>query len=729
MRKPSPGSLTAVLASLALYAPAVLGLSIFFERDVNNYWRPQIEWALKTLASGQSIAWNPDLSFGIPMLSDPSFQFFYPPTWVLLFVSPSWAYTFIVVLHAWWAGLGLSRLLQKTGLSEGAPIGVLALVLAGPFVSMANLWHHYCGAAWIPWVLLAARRAFEPEGAWRPLALAAGFQALAGSAESLMMSTAAAILLNLRSGLSVGALSTFARALLVGGLIGCVQWIPTLYNFGESARRDFSADQKLSWSVSPRSLPELVIPGRPAARQITLENVNIPPDFFDQRFITQQYLGSSTLVLVLVGAWFERRIFLLLLVALLLSVGKYWGGDISPVLSALFPFRYPSKLLALVSLFWAFLTAAGAARFLRHAPSTSRRFPAVECAIVMACLLWPVVTNDWSARLLRALAFAVAPILVVAFRGRWMKIVLPMVIACDLLPQSRAINRLAPPELGRYRPAVVPALLRLDPHPRVFIAHPGETWMQADLNALGRGSNEDYAIAMSETLFPPHGMRYGIGYGYHIDFTGLGSAQSQRFENAGKKTFQANLHRFLDMGAITAVVSTGNTLPLGPLPGALEFPTRMSRPVRIDPWNRTSRVSVPRLALSAPSIEAGLTRFVQPDFQPTENSLIMAGPALSGPLGPGVARIVRDETTQVEIDATMEHAGYLVLRDSFRTGWTARVNDSETPIELADFLFRAVRLPAGRSLVVFSYRTPGLRLGALLTLAALVSLLPLRVRR
>ncbi|MEQ1731242.1 MAG: hypothetical protein ABL982_22970 [Vicinamibacterales bacterium] len=55
MRRPSSGDLSAALAGLALYAPAVLGLKIFFDRDVNNYWRPQIEWALKTLAAGQSI--------------------------------------------------------------------------------------------------------------------------------------------------------------------------------------------------------------------------------------------------------------------------------------------------------------------------------------------------------------------------------------------------------------------------------------------------------------------------------------------------------------------------------------------------------------------------------------------------------------------------------------------------------------------------------------------------
>ena len=728
MKRASAG-LAATLATLALYAPAVAGLRIFFDRDVNNYWRPQVEWALRTLAAGQSIAWNPDLSFGIPMLSDPSFQFFYPPTWVLLLLSPSWAYTFLVVSHSFWGGLGVGRVLHRRGFAEGAAVGAMVLVCAGPFVSMANLWHHFCGAAWIPWVIIGAGRALETGGSWRPLALAFGAQALAGSAESLMMSVAAVAFLNLGSRIPVRSAARVGLALVLGGMLGLVQWIPTLQNYRESARRGFSPREKLSWSVSPKSLVELVVPGRPAARVVTQENATIPPDSFDLRFITQQYLGSSALILVLAGGWVERRVLALLVLTLLVSIGSHWGVAISPLLSALLPFRYPAKLLALVAVLWAFLAGVGATRFLRLSPATSKRAPMVEWGLVIAAFMWPVVSSDPGERALRAAAFALMAIVIVAQRGPFLRLTLPLLILCDLLPQSQTINRMSVPEVGMYRPPIVEAILRVAPRPRIFVAHPGELWMQGDLNAQGRGSIEDFALAMAETLFPPHGMRYGIGYGYHVDFTGLGSSQSREFEDAARKVFQPNLPGFLDMGAITAVVSSGNTLPLGPRPGAEAFSGRLSVPVRLDVWNRSPRVGVPSRGIAVASIEEGLARVAGPDFRPAEDVLIMSRQALAGELGPGRARLVRDETTRIEIEVEMERTGYLVLRDSWRGGWTARVNGQATMIERADFLFRAVRVVSGKSRVVFEYETPGLLPGALLTLAALASILAIGKRR
>jgi uncharacterized membrane protein YfhO len=133
--------------------------------------------------------------------------------------------------------------------------------------------------------------------------------------------------------------------------------------------------------------------------------------------------------------------------------------------------------------------------------------------------------------------------------------------------------------------------------------------------------------------------------------------------------------------------------------------------------------------MAVASIEEGLARVAGPDFRPAEDVLIMSGQALAGELGAGKARLVRDETTRIEIEVEMERTGYLVLRDSWRGGWTARVNGQATMIERADFLFRAVRVLSGKSRVVFEYETPGLFPGALLTLAALASILAIGKRR
>ncbi len=53
--------------------------------------------------------------------------------------------------------------------------------------------------------------------------------------------------------------------------------------------------------------------------------------------------------------------------------------------------------------------------------------------------------------------------------------------------------------------------------------------------------------------------------------------------------------------------------------------------------------------------------------------------------------------------------------------WAATVNDRETPIHRADFLFRAVEVPAGRSSVLFRYEPESFRVGAWISaLSALI---------
>jgi hypothetical protein len=70
-------------------------------------------------------------------------------------------------------------------------------------------------------------------------------------------------------------------------------------------------------------------------------------------------------------------------------------------------------------------------------------------------------------------------------------------------------------------------------------------------------------------------------------------------------------------------------------------------------------------------------------------------------------------------------AGWLVLADVDFPGWTCTVNGRPTPIHRADFLFRAVAVPAGPCDVVFAFEPDSYRRGRELSLcaAALVAIL------
>jgi vacuolar-type H+-ATPase catalytic subunit A/Vma1 len=56
-------------------------------------------------------------------------------------------------------------------------------------------------------------------------------------------------------------------------------------------------------------------------------------------------------------------------------------------------------------------------------------------------------------------------------------------------------------------------------------------------------------------------------------------------------------------------------------------------------------------------------------------------------------------------------------------GWKASVDGDAQPIQRANYLFRAVRVPAGRHTVRFRYQPTSFRAGAAISLAALTGIL------
>lgn len=75
-------------------------------------------------------------------------------------------------------------------------------------------------------------------------------------------------------------------------------------------------------------------------------------------------------------------------------------------------------------------------------------------------------------------------------------------------------------------------------------------------------------------------------------------------------------------------------------------------------------------------------------------------------------------TTHCDLDDEM----MMFFSVPWDSGWSATVNGEEVPIERANVGFMAVRVPAGDCEIVFTYRTPGLLPGIILSAAGLVLL-------
>lgn len=69
----------------------------------------------------------------------------------------------------------------------------------------------------------------------------------------------------------------------------------------------------------------------------------------------------------------------------------------------------------------------------------------------------------------------------------------------------------------------------------------------------------------------------------------------------------------------------------------------------------------------------------------------------------GDARVLSDSSNAVQVGINAAAPSYLVLDDTYYPGWEATVDGTAVPIRRADYLLRAVPVPAGRHLVTFVY--------------------------
>ena len=132
-------------------------------------------------------------------------------------------------------------------------------------------------------------------------------------------------------------------------------------------------------------------------------------------------------------------------------------------------------------------------------------------------------------------------------------------------------------------------------------------------------------------------------------------------------------------------------------------------------------LTVHRAQMVASDGEA-LSLMQSPSFDPASEVVLVSAQMES--LVPGTgrseAKIVSYQPERVEIETSLDSAGYLVLTDSYYPGWEAKVDGTPVPIERANLYFRAVHLEPGEHQVVFSYTPSSVRTGLGIGVAAWV---------
>ncbi|MEW6127403.1 MAG: YfhO family protein [Acidobacteriota bacterium] len=96
-------------------------------------------------------------------------------------------------------------------------------------------------------------------------------------------------------------------------------------------------------------------------------------------------------------------------------------------------------------------------------------------------------------------------------------------------------------------------------------------------------------------------------------------------------------------------------------------------------------------------------RLRQSDFDIKSEAVIGEGNALPQNFSVGEAQIIEDRRNRVVIETENAGEGILILSDTYYPGWQATIDGNAVEIFRANHAMRAVRVPAGRHVVSFSF--------------------------
>jgi hypothetical protein len=122
--------------------------------------------------------------------------------------------------------------------------------------------------------------------------------------------------------------------------------------------------------------------------------------------------------------------------------------------------------------------------------------------------------------------------------------------------------------------------------------------------------------------------------------------------------------------------------------------------------------------------ETALKRLLDESFDLRTRVILEQAPpsllATAGSLQAAQVHILRYEPERVTLETDSLADGILVLTDTYTPDWRARVDGQPADVYIADYAFRAVRIPAGQHRVEFSYSPASFNIGAAISVTAFV---------
>ena len=722
--------------------------------DGKSTFYTQLAFLARSLATGQSPFWTPNVFAGWPQIADPQSLIFSPLHFLLaLFnATPSFrAADGVAFAYLFVGGLGVILLFRDRGWHVG---GALVAAFAFSFgASNASRLQHIGqveSLAYLPLATMFLMRALErstTRSCWRDGAAAGCFAALilVGRDQVSLVSLyvlagyvlwywldGAQHLARLRA-----SIAPLCAGAVAGIVVSAVPLVLTMLLAADSNRPEISYFHAGRGSLHPADLLMLVFADLYGASSPLVDYWGPPSfpwherigdtDLFVAQNMGQLYCGALAIVAVLAlgivrGQLWNREIryfTVATLLTLLYSLGKYTPAfyfmyELLPGVSL---FRRPADATFVFGGLLAIVGGYAVHRWLSGAVTESRRWQWIADALVVIVLLTAAVAV---ALLIGKLDMAAAPIVITL---AW---VASAVTALWLAHRLAVRSTLA---AAVVLAAVSAADLAWNNGPNESTGLP-----PAQFDALRANSNDDTVMLLKSRLAATAALDRRdrvelIGVAYHWPNIGLihdfdhlfghNPLRLSNFEDATNApdtvagpdqrqyspllpSFRATLEDMFGVRFIAISVPV-EQIDRSIKPGDLNFVARTKSAYVYENPRAFPRVMVAsdwRIADFAEMMKLGLW----PNVDLRRTAVLERSPAgLSASAAGGTARLVSYQNTEIVIEAEAPSGGLLVLYDVWHPWWLASVDGKPAEILKADVLFRAVALTPGKHTVRFSF--------------------------
>jgi membrane protein YfhO len=776
---PSPQDRTRLSVVAAAFALPLLYFhrasftdQIFIARDILRVYYPLKKYWAERVSQLQFPDWYPYDGLGQPFPGMLISGVFHPANLLYLLLPLGTALKLITLL-SYVAALGGTYLFARLWRLERGPalLAGLTYALGGYMVGISNNLLYLMAASTFPWALWGAERFLREPSARRAAtaALALCLVLLCGDPQSFALCNGMLLVLVLLRPDSASVPKAAPRAgllIVLGALLCAVQLLSVLSTLrnGYPAAADIQVATRFAFH--PLRLLELVLgpifinpdTGAEVSSTLVSELLRSPLGSF---WVPSEYMGLPALLLVGAALWSWRRHPLtwkvagLTLVILCLTMARNlplyeWFYRWVPLWKS---FRYPEKLMPYV-LFPGALGAGAGLQAVLHDDALARRLGQVGLGLAVVCGVFALGEWQWrwfSSGVIGALwedpIASVQEMLhgnvlqgAVVAVGTLGATGLVLLLARQPMPRTAALVALqfavlylvneqtyqvSYSEVLEQPTAMVDTVLRDSAdepggiRPRVYggvdIVSPrqvpeGLSYVDAlTLNlaaTLEPNTPGLWNLENASAYLPAASKRLAnimlLGHVRDAFVDRLGALYHTRYLTMDAKDF-------VESGGNRKVVLAEDSLVKAVL---IRIPRTLPR----------AYLASPRCVADA---DTALELILVQDFRPGQDVALECEPGTPADAAPagtgelGQVRIAHYAPESVELDVDARQPAVLVLNDAFYEGWSATVDGQPAPILPANVVVRGVRVPAGTHHVSFSYRTPGLVLGAIISLVTL----------